>query len=182
MKLLGLNIGCGDVIADLERWVNVDVVPRRGALLIVDGEIPAMDDTFDGAVAHHVVQMIAWPELVPWLAEVLRVLKPGAALRVTVPNLLAAMNARHLGRRDWFPVEGETVDEKLCVYLSQNGATRSVFTPDALALLFDRAGFVGVCTRTSWADEHHEVDSYTDWLTALDSRLDESFILEGVKP
>lgn len=200
MNPLGLNVGCGPVPAD--GWVNVDIAPwdewppswlnmrglserpaawveRPGLYVVDDCSLPFHDDTFDGAVAHHVLQMISWPDLVPWLSEVRRVLKPDAVLRCTVPDLQGALRAARRGDRSWFPVEGETVDEQLCVYLSQNGATRSVFTGDAIALLFERAGFAHV----TWT-ERPAVPPLTHgpaWLLDLDSRLAESLIVEGVK-
>lgn len=174
-----LNIGCGPVVA--HGWMNVDHSTEWEALGAWHGDpldgLQWDDHTFDGAVAHHVLQMVAWPDLVPWLSEVRRVLKRAAWLRITVPDIERAFAALERQRIAWFPIDDEheqSIDGKFCMYVSQAGATRSVFTSTWLHELLARAGFVVSHTCAT--------GGYTagaDWLLALDSRLDESIIVEA---
>lgn len=172
-----LNFGCGPTIA--AGWTNIDRdnhgQDHRGD--IRDG-LPFADDAFDYVVAHHTLQMLAWPELVPALAELHRVTTPGGSLRLSVPDLLAAVYAYETGDSDHFQIDDaheKTIDGKLCLYLSQAGATRSVFTSDWLERLCSRAGWidphqVGFCvTTSSWLE-----------ITGLDSRPAESIFVEAV--
>lgn len=173
-----LNFGCGPQVA--AGWVNFDRdnhgQEHRGD--IRDG-LPFGDDSFDMVVAHHALQMLAWPELVPALAELRRVTCPGGWLRLSVPDLLAAVYAYEIGDPNHFSVDDaheKTLDGKLCLYVSQAGATRSVFTADWLERLCGRAGWfdphqVGFCaTNSPWPE-----------ITGLDSRPGESVFVEAVR-
>lgn len=174
---LRLNIGCGTVRP--VGWVNVDPYPGGdpGAVIVADPltRLPFDDATFDGAVAHHVLQMIGWPDIVVWLREVRRVMKPGAIFRVSVPDLLGAFDAYDEAQDEtWFPIDdtvASSLDAKFCLYLSQCGATRLVFTDDWLCGLMEEAGFEIEGIRDGCAR--------TGPLVELDSRLVESLYVEG---
>lgn len=179
-----LNCGAGNVRPT--GWVNVEPFPedwppeRPERLVVADPltRLPFEDGFFDGAVAHHCLQMVAWPDLVPWLTEVHRVLKPGAVLRLTVPDLLGAFDAYDETNPGWFPIADEiesSIDGRLCVYLSQAGATRSVFTGPWLLDLLSRAGFMDEVQH----DEPGITCSEHAWLLDLDDRMDESIVIEG---
>lgn len=190
-----LNVGCGRDVRD--GWVNVDcnqydtwplsfidasllrgdVPPANGVYLAdVRSGLPFRAQSFDGAVANHVLQMVAWPDLVGWLDEVRRVLKPDTWLRLLVPDLVGAFGAYQGFDPGWFPISDEherSIDGKLCMYLSQAGATRSVFTSAWLSELCARAGFDEVAVIPG------PFTCGPDWMTALDSRMHESLIVEA---
>lgn len=173
-----LNIGCGPDIRP--GWVNIDRdvyfgLDWRGDVLT---GLPWPDETFDGAVANHVLQMVAYPDIVPWLNEVRRVLKPDARLRLLVPDLLGAISAFHDRSAGWFPIDDTLepdINGKLCLYVSQAGATRSVFTGPWMTNLCDRALFADSVVIESSATLG------PSWLTELDSRHHESIIVEARK-
>lgn len=171
-----LNFGCGPIIRD--GWVNFDRdnygQQHRGD--IRDG-LPFADGFFECVVAHHALQMLAWPELVPALTELRRVTTPGGRLRLSVPDILSAVYAYEVGDADHFQIDDaheKTIDGKLCLYLSQAGSTRSVFTIGWLEELCRRAGWidphqVGFCvTTSSWPE-----------IVNLDSRPAESIFVEA---
>lgn len=175
-----LNIGCGPVQPD--GWVNIDT--DRGLDVIpyspTDPDWPVVfaAETVEGAVAHHVLQMVSWLELVPWLTAVRQSLGQTAGLRVSVPDFPGAYAAALEGNRDWFPISHDlepSIDGALCLYLTQGGASRSIFTGPWLCDLFRRAGFVGV---------HETGPNRTHgpaWLTQLDNRPGESIYVEGFR-
>lgn len=174
-----LNLGCGPVQPD--GWENVDVDPRWGAL-VVDPvrSFPFEEWEFDYVVSNHVLQMVPWAELVPWLAAVRFVLKAGGVLRILVPDLSAAVDAWSMRRTGWFPIDDaheSTVDGKFCLYVSQAGATRSVFTETWLRELLDRAGFSKVARPVAGGTILCEDAGICD----LDSRRDESILLEAMR-
>lgn len=186
-----LNIGCGPVQPD--DWANLDPDPQWNAPLRDLGAIGSA--SIEGAVAHHVLQMIAWPDLVPWLAEVRRVLRPGGYLRLSVPDL--ALVGRWLGLDgravDPYPPpisdEHETsIDGKVCMWLSQAGATRSVFTGPWLVELTQRAGYcAGEAGWQGWGlddpTKHRHYSTGPAWLTDLDltpDRRDESLYVDAI--
>lgn len=170
-----LNIGCGPIQPD--DWVNLDPDPQwRAPLASLDA---IASGTVDGAVAHHVLQMIPWPELVPWLQEVRRVLRPGGYLRLSVPDLSLAGDMLD-GCCPPPPISDEheaSVAGKVCLWLSQAGASRSVFTGPWLVELCQRAGF------SAAGEVAPEATSGPAWLAALDltpDRSDESAYIDAI--
>lgn len=171
-----LNWGCGP--KPPAGWVNSDRDDHGQDHTgdIRDG-LPWDDDTYDQAVSHHALQMLGWAELVPALAELHRVTRPGGWLRLSVPNLLAAVYAYEVGDPDHFQVDDDhekTLDGKLCLYLSQSGSTRSLFTDLWLEELCVRAGWVNPA-RTGFGVTR---SSYPE-ITGLDSRPAESIFVEA---
>lgn len=187
--MMRLNYGCGPV--QPEGWINLDPSPEHspryvgvlgrvvhtepGAPLPIDA-----DETYDLIVANHVLQMVAWPDLMPWLGQCHRVLVRGGVMRLLVPDMLAALDAYGRCDAEWFPIADEherTVDGKLCMYLTQAGATRSVFTAPWLIELCHRAGFWDACEVepgvSTFPPEYEPC--------ALDSRASESLIVEARK-
>jgi SAM-dependent methyltransferase len=172
-----LHWGAGPVAA--VGWVGSDLIDYGQEHVgdIRDG-LPFEDAAMAYCVAHHALQMLAWPELVPALAELRRVTRPGGWLRLSVPDLLAAVYAYEVGDADHFQVADaneKTIDGKLCLYLSQAGASRSVFTAAWLEELCIRGGWINP-VRVGFgltASPHPEI-------TNLDSRPTESIFVEAV--
>lgn len=164
-----LNIGCGPIQPD--EWLNMDTDPQWSAPL---GSLSALRDrSVEGAVAHHVLQMVPWPELVPWLEEVRRVLRPSGYLRLSVPDLALVPDMLD-GSQPPPPISDDhetSIEGKVCLWVSQAGATRSVFTADWLIELcrragFDAAGEAGWVQRQAGHREHRSTGP--EWLTSLD--------------
>lgn len=176
-----LNLGCGPVRPT--GWCNVDPYPQDyppERVIVADPLVglPWGPETFDGAVAHHTIMMIDFVNMTPWLSEVRRVMRPGAVLRISTPDILGAFDAYDENRPEWFPIPdtlADSLDGKLCLYLSQCGATRSLFTPSWLADTLSAAGFRDVV-------EHDDpgITCGAPWLLDLDSRWDESTYMEAL--
>ncbi len=128
-------------------------------------------------MARRVLRLLPWPDLIPALAELRRVTRPGGYLRVLVPDLLAAVHAYEVGKTAHFVVADRveaSIDGKLCVYLSQAGSTRSVFTARWLQELLYRAGWA-----EAWTIGAGETGSELAGIVELDSREHESIIIEA---
>lgn len=183
-----LNWGCGpDMRAG---WVNSDVMRypavHDNGVLVTQGHLGDIRDglpyragQFEYAASHHALQMLAWPELVPALAELRRVLRPGGWLRLTVPDLEAALRAWTDDDVGWFPIADEhepAIDGKLCMYLTQAGASRSVFTAAWLSDLLRRAGFDAAARLRPGMTLCPDAG-----IMELDSRPAESILMEAVR-
>ncbi len=138
--------------------------------------LPWDTDTFDYVVSHHGLMMLPEVDLVPALAELRRVTKPGGWLRVSVPDIDGAIFAYLHGNRGWFPLEAPNASVAFCRYVTQNGATRSVFNGPRLCHLLADAGW----TRLEPV-AYDETASDCPGMVDLDSRPDESLFMEAQK-
>lgn len=174
-----LNIGSGPDVRP--GWWNCDRdwypgLDWQGDIL--DG-VPLPDGSADAVFAGHVLQMVAWVDLPRFLAEVRRLLAPGGVFRVVVPDISRAVEAWLAGNRRWFPIAEElepSVAGAFSLYVTQAGATRSIFPQGYLHEVLYRAGFsqVRVCrVGVTYLGE--------GWIVELDSRADESMFVEATK-
>ncbi len=82
-----LNVGCGNKFH--RAWTNIDMVsgdPAVRAANLIEG-IPCETGTFDVVYHSQVLEHIPKENAPAFLAECLRVLKPGGILRVVVPDM-----------------------------------------------------------------------------------------------
>jgi SAM-dependent methyltransferase len=174
-----LNWGCGTYPEP--GWLNSDIKSGPGIDLPADIRtgLPLPDGAIPYAVSIHALQELALPDLVPALAELRRVLRPGGTLRLGLPSLERAVDAFRAGDRDYFIIpdqDAHTVGAKMITQLVWYGYSRTVFVPEFAVELLQRAGFsdayeVGLGeTRTAFAG-----------IVELDNRPAESFFVEGIK-
>jgi SAM-dependent methyltransferase len=142
-----MHLGCGSRAA--AGWLNVDRRPLPGVDVVADvrGRLPLPDGALACVVANHVLQDLAWADVVPALGELRRVLRPGGVLRFAVPDLARAMEAFRRGDGRWFYVpDGDAVrpGAKLVTQCVWYGAVRTPFTWDFALESCERAGFARV--------------------------------------
>lgn len=175
--MIRLNLGCGDQQPD--GWMNVDKEPsfKPGTLCDVRQGLLLADDSVDYAVAHHSLQQFTHDELPGVVAEVRRVLKPGAVFRVTVPDVLAAYRAWERGNAAWFPhgPEVENLDVGLSLYLTWYSTARTLFTPGYLDERLRAGGFADVYRASAPRSIHPDPQ-----ILELDARGGESLFMEAV--
>ena len=139
--------------------------------------LPPDDDSIDYAVSIHALPMIAYPDLIPVLKELRRVLKPGGVLRLALPDLRRGMAAYERGDREYCLVPDEemvSLGGKLVAQLIWFGYSRTLFVPAFAEELLHKAGFRQVTTlayRTT-------VSAYPE-IVELDNREDESLFVEA---
>jgi predicted SAM-dependent methyltransferase len=173
-----LNIGCADV--QPEDWCNLDRddFGQEYVCDLLEG-LPFEDNYFDYIVSNHQIQMTRFHDLPEALAELRRVLKPGAVLRVLVPDFEKALAAYDRVDYDYFPIDNslaQTRSGKLLRYIFWHGDARSAFTLASLQEILTRARFVN-CQGVPYG---HTVSRIPE-ITELDSRETESLIVEGWK-
>jgi len=141
--------------------------------------LPLESDSVDYAVSIHALPEMAYPNLVPVLQELRRVLKPGGVLRVSVPDLDKGIAAYQRGDRDYFLIpddEAKSIGGKFVVQMLWYGYSKLLFTPGFIEEMLIKAGFACVnhCgfkeTRTPWPD-----------ILEFDNRENESLFVEAVK-
>ncbi len=82
-EVVGVDIVAGNIPAARAKY------PRAGLRFEhFDGaHIPFPDGTFDAAGSFQVIEHVPEPQIIPWLAEIQRVLKPGGRFYVSTLNL-----------------------------------------------------------------------------------------------
>jgi SAM-dependent methyltransferase len=174
-----LNWGCG--AHGEPGWINSDLKEGPGiqhACDIRDG-LPLPDESIDYAVSIHALPEIPYPDLVPALVELRRVLKPSGVLRLALPDLERAVGAYEAGDADYFLIPDEdakALGSKLVVQLIWYGYSRTPFTYDFIEELLLRAGFSRV-QRCAFG----ETRSTHPGITELDNRKAESLFVEAVR-
>jgi len=179
-KLTRLNWGCGAHLAG--GWINSDRKQEPGVDLVADIRrgLPLDSDSVDCVVSVHALPELAYPELVPALAELLRVLKPEGALRLVLPDFDRAIDAYRAGDTGYFKVpadEARSIGARFLTHALWFGHSRSLFTLDFAEELLARAGFerIEACPFKRTASPFGRI-------VELDNRAEESFCVEARKP
>lgn len=174
-----LNWGCG---TDPEPgWINSDCKRAPGIDLVCDirDGLPIPDGSIDYVVSVHALPEVPYPDLVPTLVELRRILRPGGVLRLGLPDLDRAVDAYRRADREFFLVpDGDmrSLGGKLVTQLLWYGYSRTVFVPEFAEELLARAGY-----STIEHVEFGETRSVFPDIVSLDNRRHESFFVEAVR-
>lgn len=172
-----LHLGCGPRAA--AGWLNLDTWPYPGVDLLADlrSGLPLPEGTMDAALALHVLQDIAWPDLPAAVRELRRVLRPGGVLRLGLPDLDRAIDAYRRGDAAYFLVpddDAQSLGAKLVTQIVWYGSVRTPFNFDFARELLEEAGFVDL-RRCAFGQTH----SGDPLLASLDHRERESLFVEA---
>jgi Methyltransferase domain len=175
-----LNWGCGEHVAP--GWLNSDVKEGAGVDLVADIRkgLPLPSETVDYAVSVHALPELRYPEQVPALAELRRVLKPGGVLRLVLPDLEKAIDAYVKSDDEYFSLVADdagSLGGKLITQILWYGYSRCLFTADFATELLEWAGFTEIVVCAP-----HSTNSRFAEIVKLDNREAESFYIEGTRP
>jgi predicted SAM-dependent methyltransferase len=179
MEVRRLNWGCG--LNPEPGWINSDL--KEGAGIDLSGDIrdglPLDSDSIDYAVSIHALPELAYPDLVPALGELRRVLKRGGVLRLALPDLDRGIAAYQRDDESYFHVPRDEVSSRggrFIVHMLWYGFSRSLFTADFVEELLSKAGFADVahCPYRTTSSRFAEI-------VELDDRERESLFVEAVK-
>jgi len=174
-----LNWGCGAHPAP--GWLNSDRRDEPGIDISVDirDGLPLPDESFDYIVSIHALPEIAYPDLVPVLTELRRVLKTGGTLRLALPDIDRGINAYLRGDLGYFLIPDEhsrSAGGKLITQLLWYGYNVSLFSADFVEELLGNAGF-----RSIEHCKYRETASGHAGIVELDNRERESLFIEATK-
>ena len=174
-----LNWGCG--LRGTEGWLNSDRQHGWGIDFAVDVRqgLPIDDDSLDYVVSVHALQEVPFDEQLNVLGELRRVLRPGGALRLCLPDAEKAIRAYLASERDYFVVPDEdfrSVGGKFVAHILWYGHSRVMYTFDFIEELLLRAGFARVY-RCGYRETHCGLAGITE----LDDRERETLFVEAMK-
>jgi predicted SAM-dependent methyltransferase len=174
-----LNWGCGGLTSP--GWINSDRADFKGIDIVADilEGLPIESNSIDYAVSTHALPEIAYPDLVPTLQELRRVLKAGGVLRLELPDLGKAISAYLAGDADYFLIPDEdskTIGGKLVTQMVWYGWSRSLFTHDFTEELLLKASF----SRVNHVSYFKTASPYPE-IVELDTRERESLYVEAIK-
>lgn len=172
-----LNWGCGSI--QPKDWDNVDKdynFYNGTDQNFYSGTQDMADNTYDIIVAHCSVQMIEWHELITTLHQLLRVLKPGGTLRISLPDIKQGFREYAKGNKMWFPNSEENIDDRFSAWLTWYSTSKTLLTSEALIQKLKAAGFYGAyyCGFKQTACDNKEI-------VELDTRENECYFVEATK-
>lgn len=162
-------------------WVNSDQKEGPGIDISVDISkgLPLEDDSIDYVVSIHALPEVPYPELVPILQELRRILKPNGVLRLALPDLNKGIQAYQRNDRDYFLIPDEnarSIGAKLITQLIWYGYSRTLFTYDFIEEVLYKVGYSHV-TECSY----QTTKSRFPGIVELDNREQESLFVEAIK-
>lgn len=143
-----LNLGCGPVI--YSGWCNADDYAFKRWLretefrpewrLDITRSWKCEDNFWDGIFSQHVIEHVRYSQAVYVLEECFRTLKPGAWVRISVPNLQKYINY-YIGKYETpefneFPSKALTIS-----FMAQMNHHQSVWDGDLMVALLRGIGF-----------------------------------------
>jgi predicted SAM-dependent methyltransferase len=174
-----LNWGCGE--HPEPGWLNSDIKDVPGIDIVADvrAGLPLETGSIDYITSIHALPELPYPDLIPALRELHRVLKPGGTLRLALPDLERGIAAYQSGDAEYFHVPDEdarSIGAKFVTQMVWYGYSRTLFVPDFVQELLERAGFARVerCAYRQTAGRWPEI-------VELDNRPRESLFMEGYK-
>lgn len=143
---LALNIGTGG--HDLVGWVNLDET-KPGDVLARVPPAPFRDECFDEILMSHVVEHMTLDEGRALIKECHRILKPGGAVTVIVPDAKIISLAYLAGQLD-----NETLNDLYVYSYCQESQHRWFHDRRTLNQLVADGGFVGLRRLNRFTDAH----------------------------
>ena len=192
-----LQIGTGQNV--LEDWLNTDVYPRSGKVLVMDAlkTFPFEDCAFEYVFSEHQIEELGYKGSLAMLRECHRVLRPGGGIRVATTSLDALLA---LGADSKSDLEMEYIKWITDQYLPDVGiysgrfvinnafhrlGKRFLFDQETLWGAMEQAGFVeitrcahGVSERPAFQKiERHGVSVSNESMANF-----ETMVLQGIRP
>ena len=162
-------------------WINADRKEGPGIDISCDIRegLPLDSDSIDYAVSIHALPEVPYPDLIPVLGELKRVLKLNGVLRLSLPDIEKTIQAYLRKDKNYFLIpdkEAASLGSKFIVHLIWYGYSRTFFTRDFIEELLLKAGFRGVshCGYKETSTPYPEI-------VELDNREEESLFVEATK-
>jgi len=102
--------------------------------------LPYASNSIDAIQASHVLEHVATHEMLPMFTHWIDILKPGAAIRIAVPDFDAIVKVMQSGEHPTAPVEGWIMGGQT----DSNDYHHSIWTKGKLTLLMETAGLIDI--------------------------------------
>jgi predicted SAM-dependent methyltransferase len=149
---LRLHLGCGPNLKP--DWINIDLfAPNADAQLDLREDWPFPTDSASKVYSEHVFEHFEHPvEVRHFLAETLRVLKPGGTMDIGVPDTEWPLTAYgddsdeywRLAKSGWHPPFCETKLDHINYHFRQEGEHKYAWDAATLTNELQKAGFVSI--------------------------------------
>ncbi len=146
-----LHLGCGN--KKIENWVNADFfadlkfwkLKKNRPDWMVDLRFPLNcdDNVWDGIFSEHTLEHLYPIDVLNLLTELYRTMKPGAWLRISVPDLKKYLDYYNKKQNERTFSQWSTGCEAIRA-LTQNFGHISVWDAELLGSLLEKAGFVKI--------------------------------------
>lgn len=142
-KKIKLNLGSGKDYRP--NWINIDVLPKMKPDLVHDlqNRFPYQDNSVDYVLAQDILEHFIRDDAENFLKEIYRVLKPGGALEIRVPDIQALIKIYSESLADFILFTyGETDETGVW------GSHKYGYTKDSLAVFLKIIGFEIISIQT----------------------------------
>lgn len=144
-----LHVGCGN--RRVGGWLNVDVIGSEHDVDLAR-PLPWRSDSFDALVSQHVIEHLElFSELMPLLRDFRRVLRPGATIWLSCPDMEKVCRAYAEGglqrllddrmSRDDYSLQGAPVSQLVNDLFHQYGEHKNLYDFELLSWALAEAGF-----------------------------------------
>jgi predicted SAM-dependent methyltransferase len=148
-----LHVGCGD--RRVGGWLNVDVIGSEYDVDLGAGSLPWRSDSFDSLVSQHMIEHLElFSELMPLLREFRRVLRPGAQIWLSCPDMEKVCRAYIDERlpeyladrqtRDEYSLQGAPISQMVNDLFHQYGGHKNLYDYPLLKWALETTGFTNV--------------------------------------
>jgi predicted SAM-dependent methyltransferase len=148
-----LNLGCGKYL--IPGWINADLYRHADVMFDIRTRWPVQDGQLVEVRLEHVLEHVTYPdEALHVLAESYRVLAPGGAIRVGVPDSDKAIRAYvegenavyfRIARERWHPPDVKLPIEHLNYHFRDRfGEHLFAYDRQSLSNQLEIAGFIGI--------------------------------------
>ena len=172
-----LNLGSGNVL--LKGWVNIDISPVADFQQDLTQPLKFADNSIDYIYSEHFLEHIEYDQAVNLIKECFRVLKKGGVIRIATPDLTHLVN-KYKGNwkdQDWLSHDDYKFIQTKGMMINhafRGWGHKYLWNKEDLARVFIMAGFNDPTTK------YLGISLY-DELMCLETRLDSTLIMEGVK-
>jgi glycosyltransferase involved in cell wall biosynthesis/predicted SAM-dependent methyltransferase len=151
---LQIHLGCGDNYKP--GWVNIDLGKKADVTLDLRRALPFPAEAAAYIYGEHFFEHIDYPQPATLLLhEYYRLLEPGGALSLVVPDMELVLNAYvnggteeyYAAQQRWHPAWCETHMDHINYNFRQDGEHRYAYDFETLSKLLEHAGFVDVRRR-----------------------------------
>lgn len=175
-----LHIGCGDI--NDPAFINLDARPLTHVHFVRQDftRLPMIpDNTLDMVYMSHVLEHIPRGKLMQTLKEMMRILKPGGVIRISVPDFDCIVRLYEAAERDIRPIAAPLMGGQDYAFNFHYGVFNLAFLTDQLTL----AGFTSVATWNPADCTHHDFEDWASRPIYLgDTAYPISLNLEARKP